>query len=133
MVSARVERQAVGDETKQRNVDILTEKSEEFMPVKKKQQKKIKKSSEVQLGDYVEIELIDSGATWIKSTEPPKNITLSRIVWRGVLVRKDADITALDVGGTIEDKDYIRRSDYHVAWTPSIRAVNLIKRGKKNA
>jgi len=85
-----------------------------------------------EIGDFVEIELIDSGATWGKSLEGPQDLALSRLRWAGYLVRQDKEITAVDTGGTVDDKNYSKRHDYHVAWTPSVRQVRLIKKCRKN-
>lgn len=84
-----------------------------------------------QIGDFVEVELIDSGATWGKSLDSPQDLALSRLRWAGYLVRQDEEITAVDSGGTVEDKNYSKRHEYHVAWTPSVRDVKLIKKCRK--
>ena len=86
---------------------------------------------DVKIGDYVEMDVLDSACTWTKSLDPPSKIKLSRIQWRGKLVRKDRDIVVLDTGGTIEDENYARRTDYHAAWRPSVVNIKVIKRSKR--
>lgn len=97
--------------------------------------KKIKKTSnriKPEIGDFVEVELIDSGATWGKSLDSPQQLALSRLRWAGYLVRQDKDITAVDAGGTVADENYSRRYEYHIAWTPSVKNVKLIRKCRKN-
>ena len=93
---------------------------------------KVRQKPKPEIGDFVEVELIDSGATWGKSLDSPQDLALSRLRWAGYLVRQDKEITAVDSGGTVADENYSKRHEYHVAWTPSVREVNLIKKRRKN-
>ena len=86
-----------------------------------------------EIGDYVEVELIDSGATWSKDMTPPDKLALSVIRWKGELVRQDSELTVVDTGGTVEDNNYSRRHNYHLAWTPAIKGdIRLIRKCRKN-
>ena len=84
------------------------------------------------IGDFVEVKLIDSGATWTRDSISPNKLALSTLKWSGELVRQDSELTVVDSGGTIEDDNYSRRHTYHLAWTPAVREVNLIRKCKKN-
>lgn len=87
-----------------------------------------------EIGDFVEVELIDSGATWIRETRPPNELALSKLRWSGVLVRQDSELTIVDTGGTVDDDNYQGKHSYHIAWTPAITdgGVRLIKKRRKN-
>lgn len=84
------------------------------------------------IGDFIEVKLIDSGASWSKVPEKPDEVALSHLKWSGRLVRNDSDLMVLDTGGTIEDEHYRQRSDYHVIWPPAIIGkIEILKRGKR--
>ena len=92
----------------------------------------IRKTTEAQLGDYVEIEGIDSGASWRDSPQSPDRLKLSKLRWSGELVRNDGEVVAVDGGGTIEDEEYAQRHEYHFLWAPSVTNIKVIRKAKKN-
>ena len=85
-----------------------------------------------EIGDFVEIKLIDSGATWSKDLTSPDKLALSALRFSGELVHQDSELTVVDTGGTVEDDNYSRRHNYHLAWTPAVREIRLIKKCRKN-
>ena len=84
------------------------------------------------IGDFVELEVLDSGATWSKSFNSPEDLTLGRLKWTGRLVRQDKYLTVVDSGGTVEDENYTERHEYHLGWTPAVKEVRLIRKCRKN-
>lgn len=95
---------------------------------------KVRKKPTPEIGDFVEVELIDSGATWNRSLESPGQLALSKLSFSGILVRQDSELTVLDSGGVVEDENYPGRRNYHIAWTPAITdgGIKLIRRCRKN-
>lgn len=100
--------------------------------MRKRKTKKTANRKKPEIGDFVELEVLDSGATWGKSFHSPEDLTLGTLKWTGRLVRQDKEITAVDSGGTVEDENYTERHEYHLGWTPAVKEVRLIERCKKN-
>ena len=92
---------------------------------------KVRQKPKAEIGDFVELEILDSGATWSKSFHSPEDLTLGRLKWTGRLVRQDKELTVVDSGGTVEDENYTERHEYHLGWTPAVKEVHLIRKCRK--